>query len=99
MNNYHKWLEIKPLVKHLSTSVRSIYELKSAGLLKPGIHFYAAGASGKKGKHVYELELVRKVLLEQTAKAAQLKAQSESIQPVESYDEEQIEELIRRSQL
>ncbi len=34
----------------------------------------------------------------QTTESAQLKAQSESIQPVKSYDEEQIEELIRRAE-
>ena len=98
MAKSQSWLDIKSLVQHLSTSIRNIYELKSAGLLKPGIHFYAVGASGKKGRHVYQLELVREVLLEQTAKAARVKAESISIKNVESYDEEHIEELIRRAE-
>ena len=96
MSQSQTWLEIEPLVQLLCCSERNIYEFKSKGLLKPGIHFYAAGVSGKKGRHVYSLALVRDVLLEQTAKAAKLKDKSASIQQVESYDEEQIEQLSRR---
>ena len=55
--------------------------------------------AGEKGKARLDLENDRHVSGPQTTESAQLKAQSESIQPVESDEEEQIEELIRRSQL
>ena len=92
------WLEIEPLVQQLCCSKRNIYEFKSKRLLKPGIHFYAAGVSGEKGRHVYSLELVRDVLLEQTAKAAKLKVKSKSIRPIESYDDGDIDGHIRGTQ-
>ena len=55
--------------------------------------------AGEKGKAPLDSENDRHLSGSQTTESAQFKAQSESIQPVESYDEEQIEELIRRSQL
>ena len=55
--------------------------------------------AGEKGKAPLDPENDRHLIGSQTTESAQFKAQSESIQPVESYGEEQIEELIRRSQL
>lgn len=83
---------MEPLTENLCCSERSVYSLKESGLLKAGEHFYAVGGRSLAGKHVYWLEGIRKVLLEQTAAAAKARA----IRTPETYDQEHIQELVKK---
>ena len=64
------WLTVAALAEQLGCSERTVYELKAAGILVAGFHFYASTGS-LKGKHHFHLERVRETLLERTAEAVQ----------------------------
>ena len=63
----------------------SIYRDKN--LFKAGTHYYSVGEGKQRGKHIYNLELCRKALLERTAKNTRLN---------ETYDEREIRKIIDR---
>ena len=74
MSNNHTWVELPTLTEHLCCSTRTIYDLKKAGVLVGGKHFYATGTDTIKGKHIYCIELCRQALLENTAELAKQKS-------------------------
>ena len=63
----------------------SIYRDKN--LFRAGTHYYSVGEGKQRGKHIYNLELCRKALLERTAKDTRLN---------ETYDEREIRKIIDR---
>ncbi len=90
------WLEIEQLAEQLHCSTRLIYELKNERVLVPGNDFYTLGSGKVRGKHVYCLERCRAALLKRTAELAKQKAQTQSIQPVETYNEDHLIDLVAK---
>ena len=87
MSQNHTWLEIRELAEALFCSVKSIYIYRDKNLFKAGTHYYSVGEGKQRGKHIYNLELCRKALLERTAKDTRLN---------ETYDEREIRKIIDR---
>ena len=81
------WLEIRELAEALFCSVKSVYIYRDKNLFKAGTHYYSVGEGKQRGKHIYNLELCRKALLERTAKDTRLN---------ETYDEREIRKIIDR---
>ena len=81
------WLEIRELAEALFCSVKSVYIYRDKNLFKAGIHYYSVGEGKQRGKHIYNLELCRKALLERTAKDTRLN---------ETYDDREIRKIIDR---
>ena len=86
MTQNSTWLEIQDLAKALFCSVKSVYIYRDKNLFKAGTHYYSVGEGKQSGKHLYNLELWRKSLLELTAKDTRLN---------ETYDRE-IRKIIDR---
>ena len=87
MTQNSSWLEIQDLAKALFCSVKSVYIYREKNLFKAGTHYYSVGEGKQRGKHIYNLELCRKALLERTAKDTRLN---------ETYDEREIRKIIDR---
>ena len=88
MTSYNQtWLEIRELADALFCSVKSVYIYRDKNLFKAGTHYYSVGEGKQRGKHIYNLELCRKALLERTAKDTRLN---------ETYDEREIRKIIDR---
>ena len=87
MSQNHTWLEIRELAEALFCSVKSVYIYRDKNLFKAGTHYYSVGEGKQRGKHIYNLELCRKALLERTAKDTRLN---------ETYDEREIRKIIDR---
>ena len=87
MSQNHTWLEIRKLAEALFCSVKSVYIYRDKNLFKAGTHYYSVGEGKQRGKHIYNLELCRKALLERTAKDTRLN---------ETYDEREIRKIIDR---
>ena len=87
MSQNHTWLEIRELAEALFCSVKSVYIHRDKNLFKAGTHYYSVGEGKQRGKHIYNLELCRKALLEHTAKDTRLN---------ETYDEREIRKIINR---
>ena len=87
MSQNHTWLEIRELAEALFCSVKSVYIYRDKNLFKAGTHYYSVGEGKQRGKHIYNLELCRKALLERTAKDTRLNA---------TYDEREIRKIIDR---
>ena len=81
------WLEIRELADALYCSVKSVYIYRDKNLFKAGTHYYSVGEGKQRGKHIYNLELCRKALLERTAKDSRLN---------ETYDDKEIRKIIDR---
>lgn len=63
------WAPTAQAAELLHVSQSMLRQLKAAGVLKAGTHFYTAGP-GPSGPMVWSIEAVRAALLEQSAKAA-----------------------------
>ena len=87
MSSKETWLEIRELADSLYCSVKSVYIYRDKNLFKAGTHYYSVGEGKQRGKHIYNLELCRKALLERTAKDTRLN---------ETYDEREIRKIIDR---
>ena len=87
MSQTSTWLEIRELAEALFCSVKSVYIYRDKNLFKAGTHYYSVGEGKQRGKHIYNLELCRKALLERTAKDTRLN---------ETYDEREIRKIIDR---
>ena len=87
MSQNYTWLEIRELAEALFCSVKSVYIYRDKNLFKAGTHYYSVGEGKQRGKHIYNLELCRKALLERTAKDTRLN---------ETYDEREIRKIINR---
>ena len=87
MTQNSTWLEIQDLAKALFCSVKSVYIYRDKNLFKAGIHYYSVGEGKQRGKHIYNLELCRKALLERTAKDTRLN---------ETYEDREIRKIIDR---
>tara|TARA_Y100001970_G_scaffold198669_1_gene241683 strand:- start:10240 stop:10539 length:300 start_codon:yes stop_codon:yes gene_type:complete len=87
MSQNHTWLEIRELAEALFCSVKSVYIYRDKNLFKAGTHYYSVGEGKQRGKHIYNLELCRKALLERTAKDTRLN---------ETYDDKEIRKIIDR---
>ena len=87
MKSQETWLEIRELAEALFCSVKSVYIYRDKNLFRAGTHYYSVGEGKKRGKHIYNLELCRKALLERTAKDTRLN---------ETYDEREIRKIIDR---
>ena len=85
MSSKETWLEIRELAEALFCSVKSVYIYRDKNLFKAGTHYYSVGEGKQRGKHIYNLELCRKALLERTAKDTRLN---------ETYDEREIRKII-----
>ena len=81
------WLEIRELADALFCSVKSVYIYRDKNLFKAGTHYYSVGEGKQRGKHIYNLELCRKALLERTAKDSRNN---------ETYDHREIKKIIDR---
>ena len=87
MSQNSTWLEIRELAEALYCSVKSVYIYRDKNLFRAGTHYYSVGEGKQRGKHIYNLELCRKALLERTAKDSRLN---------ETYDEREIRKIIDR---
>ena len=87
MSQNHTWLEIRELAEALFCSVKSVYIYRDKNLFKAGTHYYSVGEGKQRGKHIYNLELFRKALLERTAKDSRLN---------ETYEDREIRKIIDR---
>ena len=87
MSQTSTWLEIRELAEALFCSVKSVYIYRDKNLFKAGTHYYSVGEGKQRGKHIYNLELCRKALLERTAKDTRLN---------ETYDDREIRKIIDR---
>ena len=87
MSSKETWLEIRELADALFCSVKSVYIYRDKNLFKAGTHYYSVGEGKQRGKHIYNLELCRKALLERTAKDNRLN---------ETYDDREIRKIIDR---
>ena len=87
MSQNHTWLEIRELAEALYCSVKSVYIYRDKNLFKAGTHYYSVGEGKLRGKHIYNLELCRKALLERTAKDSRSN---------ETYDHREIKKIIDR---
>jgi len=90
------WMDIQKLAKALGCSNRTINELKTLGVLIPGVHFYAVGNGTIRGKHMYSLDDCRAALLERTAELAKRKAETGQLKPAETYNKRHLKELVSR---
>ena len=95
MADTRTWVELAQLIEELKCSERTIYDLKRAGLIRPGIDFYVAGKSGKHGKRVYCLECIRDAMLKHTAEAYERELQR--IQSQETVDLQHLAELSEKN--
>ena len=84
------WIKIDPLSEQLQCSKRTIYDLKNDNVLRAGVHYYAVGKGT--ARHVYNLDLCREALLEETAKRAKLEVKK--IKATETYNESHRKELV-----
>jgi len=87
MSSKETWLEIRELAEALFCSVKSVYIYRDKNLFKAGTHYYSVGEGKQRGKHIYNLELCRKALLERTAKESRNN---------ETYDQREIRKIIDR---
>ena len=87
MSSKETWLEIRELAEALFCSVKSVYIYRDKNLFKAGSHYYSVGEGKQRGKHIYNLELCRKALLERTAKESRNN---------ETYDQREIRKIIDR---
>ena len=87
MSSKETWLEIRELAEALFCSVKSVYIYRDKNLFKAGTHYYSVGEGKQRGKHIYNLELCRKALLERTAKESRIN---------ETYDQREIRKIIDR---
>ena len=87
MSQNHTWLEIRELADALFCSVKSVYIYRDKNLFKAGTHYYSVGEGKQRGKHIYNLDLCRKALLERTAKESRSN---------ESYDNKEIKKFITK---
>ena len=87
MKTQETWLEIRELAEALFCSVKSVYIYRDKNLFRAGTHYYSVGEGKKRGKHIYNLELCRKALLERTAKDTRLN---------ETFDDKEIRKIIDR---
>ena len=87
MSQTSTWLEIRELAEALFCSVKSVYIYRDKNLFKAGTHYYSVGEGKQRGKHIYNLELCRKALLERTAKERRNN---------ETYDQREIRKIIDR---
>ena len=87
MSQTSTWLEIRELAEALFCSVKSVYIYRDKNLFKAGTHYYSVGEGKQRGKHIYNLELCRKALLERTAKESRNN---------ETYDHREIRKIIDR---
>ena len=87
MSSKETWLEIRQLAEELFCSIKSVYIYRDKNLFKAGTHYYSVGEGKQRGKHIYNLDLCRKALLERTAKDTRLN---------ETYDEREIRKIIDR---
>ena len=87
MSQNYTWLEIRELAEALYCSVKSVYIYRDKNLFKAGTHYYSVGEGKLRGKHIYNLELCRKALLERTAKESRNN---------ETYDQREIRKIIDR---
>ena len=87
MSQNHTWLKIRELAEALLCSVKSVYIYRDKNLFKAGTHYYSVGEGKQRGKHIYNLELCRKALLERTAKESRNN---------ETYDQREIRKIIDR---
>ena len=87
MSQNHTWLEIRELAEALFCSVKSVYIYRDKNLFKACTHYYSVGEGKQRGKHIYNLELCRKALLERTAKESRNN---------ETYDQREIRKIIDR---
>ena len=85
MSQTSTWLEIRELAEALFCSVKSVYIYRDKNLFKAGTHYYSVGEGKQRGKHIYNLELCRKALLERTAKESRNN---------ETYDQREIRKII-----
>ena len=90
MKDPQNWIKIDPLVEHLHCSKRTIYDLKTDNVLRAGVHYYSVGKGT--ARHVYNLDLCREALLEETAKRAKIEAKK--IKATETYNESHRKELV-----
>ena len=87
MSSKETWLEIRELAEELFCSDKSVYIYRDKNLFKAGTHYYSVGEGKQRGKHIYNLELCRKALLERTAKESRNN---------ETYDQREIRKIIDR---
>ena len=87
MSSKETWLEIRELADALFCSVKSVYIYRDKNLFRAGTHYYSVGEGKQRGKHIYNLELCRKALLERTAKESRNN---------ETYDQREIRKIIDR---
>ena len=87
MSSKETWLEIRELAEELFCSVKSVYIYRDKNLFKAGTHYYSVGEGKQRGKHIYNLELCRKALLERNAKESRNN---------ETYDQREIRKIIDR---
>ena len=87
MSQTSTWLEIRELAEALFCSVKSVYIYRDKNLFKAGTHYYSVGEGKQRGKHIYNLELCRKALLERIAKESRNN---------ETYDQREIRKIIDR---
>ena len=87
MSQTSTWLEIRELAEALFCSVKSVYIYRDKNLFKAGTHYYSVGEGKQRGKHIYNLELCRKALLERTAKESRNN---------ETYDQREIRKIIEK---
>ena len=87
MSSKETWLEIRELAEALFCSVKSVYIYRDKNLFKAGTHYYSVGEGKQRGKHIYNLDLCRKALLERTAKESRIN---------ETYDQREIRKIIDR---
>ena len=95
MADTRTWVELAQLIDELKCSERTIYDLKRAGLIRPGIDFYVAGKSGKHGKRIYCLECIREAMLQHTAEAHE--RELKRIQSQETVDIQHLEQLSKKT--
>jgi hypothetical protein len=67
--NQCTWVPTARAAELLHVSASMLRQLKAAGVLKAGQHFYTAGP-GRSGPMVWSIEAVRSALLGQSARAA-----------------------------
>jgi len=89
------WVTLDTLCTALICSERFIGELKQAGVIKAGEHFYVTGKGGTHGKRVYHLEAIRAALLKRTAEGHE--AEQQRIMSQETVDVEHVDELTKKN--
>ena len=90
MNQRQTWSDVNSLAEELKCSPRTIYDLKTDNVLQAGVHYYAVGKGT--ARHVYNVDLCRDALLEETAKRAKIEAKK--IKATETYNESHRKELV-----